>query len=260
MIPTEEAVDPGGHGRIFSISSERQPLLQPSADDQNSSPASNALREDNNALSNGEQDEPKPQQRLQAKDIFKLGAVILCFFLMGVLQTAVGALISDIEQYYDLKDGPTASIFVAQVAGYLCGTAMVEQIHLRLGRRGIAVLSPLARLFAVALLSSRPSFTFAMPMYALLGFGTALVDTAWCAWASGLPFANICQGMMHGSFSLGCVLAPMAATAVLKKGFAWYGFYRFAVSLLARPNYRVKILTPFSTRFPSTALSSLCKA
>jgi fucose permease len=156
--------------------------------------------------------------------------VIFDFFVMGVCQTAVGALIPDIERFYRLSDGATASLFVAHMGGYLCATAVTQHLHLRLGRRGIALLAPLFRLSAAAILSTGPCFTVALATYSLFGLGTGLADAGWCAWASSLPYANICQGMMHGAFSTGCVVGPIAALAVLKKGFDWYGFYRFAVS------------------------------
>ncbi|KAJ9607502.1 hypothetical protein H2200_007580 [Cladophialophora chaetospira] len=204
---------------------ERQPLLQ-TPDEEDVIPHDPI--EGNGASRDNEQPGSKPKPVWQHQDTFRLLSVIFDFFMMGAYQTAVGALIPDIEHFYNQGDGATASIFVAAMVGYLCATAAIEQIHLRLGRRGIALLSPSIRLLAAGVLSTGPSFHVALAAYFLFGFGTALVDAGWCAWASSLPYANICQGFMHGAFSTGCVFGPMASLAVLKNGFEWYGFYRFA--------------------------------
>ncbi|OCT52157.1 hypothetical protein CLCR_11373 [Cladophialophora carrionii] len=220
-------------GRRQLLDEERQPLLQSSDWEPISSHDSHTQGGGNTPIPGDELSEGKPVRSWQHEDTFKLLSVILDFFIMGVCQTAVGALIPDIERFYHLSDGPTASLFVAHMGGYLCATVVIQHLHLRLGRRGIALLAPLFRLSAAALLSSGPSFNVALATYSLFGFGTGLADAGWCAWASSLPYANICQGMMHGAFSAGCVVGPIAALAVLNKGFEWYGFYCLAAALLS---------------------------
>ena len=228
-----DAANVSGEARLLSPP-ERRPLLPPS-NDEDDLPYGSLDRDD-------EESEAKSAPRWQHQDTFRLLSVMFNFFFIGVCQTALGALIPDIERYYHQSDGPTAVIFVAQMAGYLCATALIQPIHLRFGRRGIALLSPLLRLVAASLLSTGAPFHLVLPVYSILGFGTALGDAGWCAWASGLPYANICQGMMHGSFSAGCIVGPMAVLAVLNKGFDWYGFYVFAVSRLNVPEVGLEML------------------
>ena len=213
----------------------RQPLLRSPEEARISSHDQVHRNDVTGADDDDEQAESKHVQRWQHQGTFKLIAVIFDFFMMGVLQTAVGALVPDIERFYHLKDGPTASIFVVQLAGYLCAAATIQRIHLRLGRRAIALFSPLLRLAAAALLATGAPFHMTLPMYCLLGFGVGLADGSWCAWVTGPPYASVCQGMMHGAFSLGCIVGPISALAVLKSGNNWYSFYIFAVSLPALP-------------------------
>ncbi|ETI21928.1 hypothetical protein G647_05998 [Cladophialophora carrionii CBS 160.54] len=231
MAPGQAATDSTGRRQL--LDGERQPLLQPSDGEPISSHDSHTQGGGNTPVPGDEVSETKSGRAWQHEDTFKLLSVIFDFFIMGVCQTAVGALIPDIERFYHLSDGPTASLFVAHMGGYLCATAVIQHLHLRLGRRGIALLAPLFRLSAAALLATGPSFNVALATYSLFGFGTGLADAGWCAWASSLPYANICQGMMHGAFSAGCVVGPIAALAVLNKGFEWYGFYGLAAALLS---------------------------
>lgn len=214
------------YGVPVSSSSEREPLLR-STDDEHI--ISNESQGCSNGRDNDEPSQTKHTPQWQHQDTFKLLAVIFDFFMMGVYQTAVGALIPNLERFYDHGDGATASIFVVHMAGYLCATAAIESIHVRVGRRGVALMSPIIRLLAAAVLSTGPPFNVALAAYSLFGFGTALVDAGWCAWASSLPYASVCQGFMHGGFSTGAVFGPVVALAVLKRGFEWYGFYRLAV-------------------------------
>jgi hypothetical protein len=54
----------------------------------------------------------------------------------------------------------------------------------------------------------------------VFGYGTGLTDTAWNAWASGMSRPNVVQGILHGSFSVGCVIGPVLASLILR-GSAW---------------------------------------
>lgn len=211
-----------------SLDAERQPLLH-TADD-GSTPQQVSSEADFNYPGGRNDGKEYRLLRLDREDGFKLITLIFDFFATGICQTSVGALIPSIERLYHLNDGVTAFIFAAQMVGYLCATAVIQQIHIYLGRRGIALLSPSFRIAAAVILATGPPFKIALMTFCLLGFGTGLADAGWCAWATGLPYANICQGMMHGAFCMGCVVGPLASTMILKNGFEWYGFYRFIVS------------------------------
>lgn len=215
-------------GSLLPSTSEREPLLQPSDIERTPSPDADSQ----NASIDSECTESTYERCWDHQEIFKLLSVVFDFFVVGVYQSALGALIPEIERFYHLGDGATASLFVVQTAGYVCATTLLQQIHLRFGRRGIALISPFLRLSAAAMLSTGPSFPVALLIYCLLGFGTGLADACWCTWASALPYNNVCQGMMHGAFSAGCVAGPVTALAIVKKGFGWYGFYAITVSLL----------------------------
>lgn len=113
--------------------------------------------------------------------------------------------------------------------GYLCATASVEAICKRFGRRGIAILSPVLRILTGLVLATAPAYGVLLVTYVVWGYGTGLTDTAWNTWASGMQRSNVWQGLLHGSFSLGCVTGPLIATAVLR-GHSWSSFYLVIVS------------------------------
>ena len=121
-------------------------------------------------------------------------------------------------------------MFPAGVFGYLIATATINRIHLAKGRRGIAVVSSAIRLLFALLLSSAPAFPLFLVSFAGLGYGTGLTDTAWNTWASSTSQPNIVQGILHGSFSVGCVAGPALATIVLRNS-AWPLLYGILVGL-----------------------------
>lgn len=131
--------------------------------------------------------------------------------------------------YFGLKNGPTAFIFPAALVGYLTAVSAIQSIHVRFGRRAIAFLGPLFRILGGGILLSGPPFPLALAGYFAFGIGTGFTDAGFCAWGSSAPYTNIVQGIMHGSWSIGCVLGPQAVAMILRRGGLWYHFYWFLV-------------------------------
>lgn len=123
----------------------------------------------------------------------------------------------------------TAFIFPAGMIGYVAATASVESICLRFGRRGVAIICPVLRLLAALVLAAEPMFGVVLAAYVCMGFGTSLTDTAWNTWASGMHRPNVFQGLLHGSFSLGCICGPLMIVAILREH-SWNAFYLVIVS------------------------------
>jgi fucose permease len=134
------------------------------------------------------------------------------------------------ERHYSINDAQAALVFPAGVFGYLIATATTERIQSRKGRRGIAVVSSASRVLFALLLSSAPTFPLFLFGFVGFGYGTRLTDTAWNSWASSTSQPNVIQGILHGSFSVGCVAGPALATIVLRKS-AWPMLYGVLVSL-----------------------------
>ena len=120
-------------------------------------------------------------------------------------------------------------MFPASIIGYLVATATVQPISSRLGLRGIAVLSPALRLVAALVLMIGPAFPIILVTSVFFGYGTGLTDISWNAWASRMAQPNIAQGLLHGSFSVGCVLGPIISVTVLREHM-WYMLYSVIVS------------------------------
>lgn len=153
------------------------------------------------------------------------------------------------EVFFGLKNGPTAFIFPAALVGYLVAVCAIQTIHMRFGRRAIAFLGPSFRILGGIALLTGPPFPLALAGYFVFGIGTGLTDAGFCAWGSSVSYTNVVQGIMHGSWSTGCVLGPQVVAFILRRGVPWFGFYRFLVCYSSYAN------TLLITRIGGTLLS-----
>lgn len=116
------------------------------------------------------------------------------------------------------------------MAGYLCSTIVLQKILNQYGWRGLVLIVTFSKLTASLTLSAGPPFPIIFPAYFILGFGVGLSDSGFCAWGSSVSYANVVQGCMHGSFSIGAVLGPIFALSIMQRDLGWYSFYRLWVS------------------------------
>lgn len=118
---------------------------------------------------------------------------------------------------------------------------------MRFGRRGIALLGPSLRVIGTVVLMFGLPFPLTLCGYLVFGIGTGLTDAGFCAWGSGLPYTNVVQGIIHGSWSMGCVLGPQAVALILRNGKPWFWFYRLLVCAIYFPRCdRTDCDSPFS--------------
>ncbi len=143
-----------------------------------------------------------------------------------VIADVFQVLIPYLEPYYDLNDTTVSLIFLAPLAGYLTTASLNSTVHAQFGQRGVAVIAPICQVLQAMVFSFHPPYFVILMSFAILGFAIGLVDSAWCAWAGGLRKANIVQGFLHGSFSLGATVGPFIATSMLTKAkLEWYTYY-----------------------------------
>ena len=101
-----------------------------------------------------------------------------------------------------------------------------NKIHMTLGQRGIAVISSLCHIIAFLAIAIHPPFPVVVVFYAIIGFGSGLIDAGWNAWIGDMANANQILGFLHGFYGLGATVTPLIATAMVTKGgLGWEKFY-----------------------------------
>uniref|UniRef100_A0A0B7JXD6 Major facilitator superfamily (MFS) profile domain-containing protein n=1 Tax=Bionectria ochroleuca TaxID=29856 RepID=A0A0B7JXD6_BIOOC len=159
------------------------------------------------------------------------GAAMYSFALLGLFVSTTGVMLPRMEAFYHLNDVQVSLCFLAGPVGYVISAQLNHSIHLRFGRRGIAVVGPIFQILSAALTAMHPPFPIVLASAALGAFGAGLLDGSWCAWAGRMENANLISGMLHGSFSLGAGCGPVLAELVLSGNKPWYSWFYVLTAL-----------------------------
>ena len=117
------------------------------------------------------------------------------------------------------------------MTGYLIAAANLERFHRLVGRRGIAVLTGCLYVVSAALMTTKPRYALALVAYFCFGLGSGCADAGLCAWAASVSRANYIQGLIHGSFSTGCVIGPVIVAYLDRAQRDWSIFFIISVRL-----------------------------
>ncbi|KAH6662624.1 MFS transporter-like protein, partial [Plectosphaerella plurivora] len=170
-----------------------------------------------------------------ARSASRIAATMLCFAVLGLFTSTTGVLLPHLEHDYNLSDSQASLIFLAVPVPYLLAAQSNGLIHSKLGRRGIAILGPLAHLAGSVGASQRPPFWGFLVCFAALAFGCGLVDASWASWAAAQESPNFTSGLLHGAFSVGAAAGPAIASLVMStetgSWFVWY-YYLAGASLV----------------------------
>jgi fucose permease len=136
-----------------------------------------------------------------------------------------------LEQHYSLTYTIVSLVFLSPLGGYVLAALTNNHIHLRLGRRGVAIIAPSCHILSYIINCLHPPYPVLVVSFVFAGFGTGLADSGWNAWVGNMADANQVLGLLHGFYGAGAVLAPLVATALVTKvGVGWWYFYYIMVA------------------------------
>ncbi|KAL2064433.1 hypothetical protein VTL71DRAFT_4927 [Oculimacula yallundae] len=188
------------------------------------------VRED--SIPSGQGVEVKQRWNSPAGNKWRVFATFWSFFVLGMNDGSLGAMIPYLEPYYDLNYTIVSLIFLAPFAGYSIASISNNAVHVRYGQRGVAFVAPLCHIVAYLVVALHPPYPVVVVMFIFVGFGNGLVDAAWCAWLGNMANANEVQGFLQASYSLGATVSPLIATALVQKtNIGWYGFYYIMIAV-----------------------------
>lgn len=167
----------------------------------------------------------------------KLAAAMYCFAVLGMFVSTTGVILSSVKaDYGGLSDTQVSLLFLAAPVGYLVAAQLNRRIHVRYGRRGIAVVGPLLHIGMAGVVALHPPFPIVLGAWVIGSLGHGVVDGSVCAWAGDLESASAASGMLHGAYSAGAGLGPfLAGTLISREGQGrWYEWFYILVGLIAR--------------------------
>lgn len=155
-----------------------------------------------------------------------------CFFIYicsGIYSLIMGSMMPDLKAAYHLSDTMSGLLLSAHSAGNMIAGFVSALIPLYLGeRRSITLLASLMALgFLMILISGNPVWMFVA--FLLTGFGRGSVtnfnNRTVNVVSGGSPAAT---NLLHGSFALGAIVAPMLFLAVR----TWLGWRAAVIAVV----------------------------
>ncbi|KAJ5234588.1 uncharacterized protein N7469_003756 [Penicillium citrinum] len=156
----------------------------------------------------------------------KILAVYWTFLIMGAGDAAYGPLIPYIESYYSISYTVVSLLFLSPVCGYTLAAILNHEIHVRLGRRGVACIHSFCHLFTFIVASLHPPYPILVLSLAVGGIANGVADSGWNAWIGDMANSNELLGMLHGLYGVGAVVSPLLASLLISKANCpWFRFY-----------------------------------
>ncbi|KAL4954287.1 major facilitator superfamily domain-containing protein [Aspergillus filifer] len=164
-------------------------------------------------------------------NVVKTLSTFWAFFVMGANDSAYGPLLPYLETHYNLSYTTVSLVFLSPIGGYTLAAITNNKLHLHLGRRGIAWLSPGCHLLAYIVNCVHPPYPVLVVSFIFAGLGNGLADSAWNAWIGNMKDSNQMLGLLHGLYGAGAVMAPLVATSLITEaGVGWWYFYYIMVA------------------------------
>ncbi|KAF2121103.1 major facilitator superfamily domain-containing protein [Lophiotrema nucula] len=157
----------------------------------------------------------------------------LIYFVNGINDSATGALIPYMETHYSIGYAVVSTIFVGQAAGFILAAFFNNMILERIGRAKMLMTAEAIILLSYVMMVSTPPFPAIVVAFFLVGYGAAMTLALNNVFCANLHPSTAILGASHGSYGIGGIVAPIAATAMVSKGMLWSRFYCLPLGLAA---------------------------
>ena len=158
-------------------------------------------------------------------------AACLTYFGNGMSDSAPGALIPYVEEYYNIGYAIVSLIWIANACGFILSAFVNDPICARLGRARTLMLSEACMIAAYIAISCTPPFGVMVAAYLVMGFGNAMnlaLNNVFCA---NLADSTVILGLSQGCYGIGGIVAPIVATTMVSSGILWSRFYIITVGV-----------------------------
>ncbi|TFA99680.1 Bypass of stop codon protein 6 [Trichoderma ghanense] len=165
----------------------------------------------------------------------KLISAGFSFFVAGVNDGAIGALIPYFIREYNVSTAIVSSVYGANFLGWLSAAFANTHLCQYLNLGAMLALGAAFQIAAHALRSWDPPFGLFVVTFWLVSVGQAFQDTHANSWVAGaVPRgAHRWLAFIHAMYMAGCLVGPFVSTAVASAGEVsrWYLFYTFPLGL-----------------------------
>ncbi|KAL7792550.1 MFS general substrate transporter [Trichoderma ceciliae] len=174
----------------------------------------------------------EPKERFNKSAYLKLISASFSFFVAGVNDGSIGALMPYVIREFHISTAIVSSVYGANFLGWLFAAFANTHLCQYLNLGTMLALGATLQITAHALRSWNPPFGLFVVSFWLVSIGQAFQDTH----ANSFVTANGTHrwlAFIHAMYMAGCLMGPFVSTAVASAGEVsrWYLFYTLPLSL-----------------------------
>ncbi|KAF8456936.1 major facilitator superfamily domain-containing protein [Terfezia claveryi] len=162
---------------------------------------------------------------------WRILAAFYSFTILGMNDSAYGALIPYLETYYTINFTAVSLIFLTPSLGYIAAAFVNDKLHNIIGRRGVGITAFFCHMASYIIMAMHPPYPALVFGMCFVGFGSGAIDAAWNSYIGCMDKSNEILGLLHGMYGLGAILSPIIATSMVTHGYQWYEFYYLMIGL-----------------------------
>ncbi|KAF3480921.1 uncharacterized protein GIQ15_06268 [Arthroderma uncinatum] len=172
--------------------------------------------------------ERQPEIETEAKKqtpVAKLLAAAFCFLVAGVNDGSLGALVPYLLRSYGLTPSSVGLIWGLSFIGWLIAALTGSWIRSSTGLGGALIAGAAAQLLAHGLRFWTPPFVLFAITFIFAAVGQGYQDAQANVFVSSLEGAHRWLGVIHASYSAGCLVGPLLASLIATHTSQWRFFY-----------------------------------
>lgn len=166
----------------------------------------------------------------------KLASAAFAFFVAGLNDGSLGALIPYMLCGYHTSTGSVAVFYGIQFAGWVVAALSRGYARAYISSGGTLMVGAGCQLLAYALRPWTPPFALFCAMFFLTAIGQAFQDSEANTFVSSVQTAHRWLGVVHASYGLGGLVGPLVATAMASAKSQEWTYLYWVLSGLAACN------------------------
>ncbi|EMT72524.1 Bypass of stop codon protein 6 [Fusarium odoratissimum] len=177
--------------------------------------------------------EPPHSSKPSTGELLKILSAGFSFFVAGVNDGSIGALVPHIIRDYNVTTAIVSSVYGANFMGWFFGAFSNTHLCQVFDLGSMLTLGAVLQVIAHALRSWKPPFPLFTITFWLASLGQAYQDTHGNTYVSGVKGSHRWLAFIHAMYMAGCLVGPFVATGVASAGRTsrWYLFYTFPLGI-----------------------------
>ncbi|KAI0656947.1 MFS general substrate transporter [Cubamyces menziesii] len=168
----------------------------------------------------------------ERKSMMHFLALCWCVFCNGWNDGTTGPLLPRIQEHYHVGFAVVSLLFVCNTIGFISGAFANIYFTDKFGFGKVLVAGSALQIVAYVVISPAVPFPLMCAAFGLIGFALSLQNSHCNSYVASLKrHARTKMGFLHGSYGLGALVSPLAATQFAKSPTHWSFHYIISAAL-----------------------------